>query len=71
MAIQLIKQQTEKFNISKYKDTYNETLLKIIEDKYKGKKVKKPAKMHVMRTSAEDLMSRLKASLEEPRRKAG
>lgn len=71
MAIQLIKLQTEKFNITKYKDNYNQTLLGIIEDKYKGKKIKKPAKMRVVKTSSEDLMSMLKASLDEPRKKAG
>lgn len=70
MAVQLIKQQTEKFNISKYKDTYNETLLKIIHEKSKGKKIRKPAKMKVVHTKKEDLMSMLKASLAEPRRKA-
>jgi len=38
MADKLIEQLTEKFDISNYKDTYTEKLLKIIEDKSKGKK---------------------------------
>lgn len=70
MAVQLVKQQTEKFNISKYRDTYNETLLDIIKQKSKGKKMRKPAKMKVVHARKEDLMSLLKASLAEPKRKA-
>lgn len=70
MAAQLVKQQTEKFDISRYRDTYNETLLNIIEQKFKGKKVRKPSKMRVVHAQKEDLMSLLKASLAEPGRKA-
>ena len=38
MANKLVEQQTEKFNIEKYKDTYTAKLMKIIKEKSKGKK---------------------------------
>lgn len=68
MADKLIEQQTEKFNISKYKDTYTANLLKIIKDKAKGKK-HAPAKLKVVHSKKEDLMSMLKASLENKKKK--
>jgi DNA end-binding protein Ku len=64
MATKLISQLTEKFDISSYKDTYTEKLLKIIKDKAKGKKRKAAPKMKVVHTKSQDLMSMLKASLE-------
>lgn len=69
MAISLIDQLTEKFDISKYKDTYNEELMKVIKAKAKGKKVTAP-KMRVIKGNADDLMNQLKASLKEKRQKA-
>lgn len=67
MADKLIEQLTEKFDISKYKDTYTEKLLKIIEDKSKGKKkaISKPQKTN---KQSDDLMSMLKASLESKKK---
>lgn len=62
MAISLINQLTSKFDISGYKDTYTEQLLKLIEAKAKGEKVTQP-KMRVVHSAKEDLMSQLKASL--------
>ena len=43
MAITLIDQLTAKFDISKYKDTYNGELLKLIKAKASGKKIKSSA----------------------------
>lgn len=63
MANQLIDQLTEKFDISKFKDTYTAKLLKIIEDKSKGRKIEKP-KMKVVHKQSDNLMQMLKASLE-------
>lgn len=63
MADKLIEQLTEKFDIAKYKDTYTAKLLKIIEDKSKGKKKTAP-KLHIVHKQSDDLMSMLKASLE-------
>src|SRR5690606_28137576 len=40
MAETLIENYTEKFDFNKYKDVYNKQLLKIIESKASGKKVK-------------------------------
>ena len=67
MAVQLINQLTEKFNISRYKDEYTDKLLKIIKQKAKGVKPRK-MKMKVVHTKTDDLMSMLKASLEKKKR---
>lgn len=63
MAVTLIDQLTAKFDISKYKDTYKEELLKIIEEKAKGVQ-KPPQKLKVVNKSTQNLMEQLKASLE-------
>ena len=64
MAISLIDQLSGKFDISKYKDTYTEALLKVIKAKAKGKKIAEP-KMKVVHNKTKDLMEQLKASLEK------
>jgi len=69
MAVKLIDQLTAKFDISKYKDTYTETLLKFIKAKAKGKKFTAP-KMRVVHSGAKDLMAELKASLTHVKKKA-
>lgn len=69
MAVSLIDQLTDKFDISKYKDTYNDELMKIIKAKASGKKVKAP-EMKVVHSKTKDLMEQLKASLEVKRKKA-
>ena len=69
MAITLIDQLTAKFDISKYKDTYNGELLKLIKAKASGKKIKVP-QMRVVHNKTKDLMEQLKASLEVKRKKA-
>lgn len=62
MAISLIDQLTEKFDISKLRDDYSDKLLKIIKAKAKGKSVPfKP--MKVVHSKTADLMDQLKASL--------
>src|SRR5918993_281460 len=43
MAISLIEQLSGKFDISKYKDTYSDELMKLIHAKAKGKKLPTPA----------------------------
>ncbi|HPJ09560.1 MAG TPA: Ku protein [Flavobacterium sp.] len=63
MANKLVEQLTEKFDISDFKDTYTEKLMKIIKAKAKGKNPV-PAKMKVVHKQSDDLMSMLKASLE-------
>ncbi len=63
MAMQLIKGMTAKFEPEKFKDTYNETLQKIIDAKAKKKEVKVP-KEKKEEPAMEDLMEQLKKSLE-------
>jgi DNA end-binding protein Ku len=69
MAITLINQLTGKFDISKYKDTYNDELLKLIKAKSSGKKTKVPS-MKVVHSKTKDLMDQLKASLDVKRKKS-
>ena len=69
MAITLVDQLTAKFDISKYKDTYNGELLKLIQAKASGKKVKAP-QMKVVHSKTQDLMDQLKASLDVKRKKS-
>jgi DNA end-binding protein Ku len=69
MALSLIDQLTEKFDISSYKDTYSDKLMKLIKAKGKGKKLPVPH-MKVVHSRAKDLMSQLKASLDTKKRKA-
>jgi DNA end-binding protein Ku len=68
MALALINQLTEKFNIKAYKDTYSDELMKLIEKKAKGKKVTTP-KLRIVHSRSRDLMGQLKASLEKKGRK--
>lgn len=63
MALNLIDQYTEKFDFKKYKDMYNDQLLKIIQAKAQGK-MTKTEKYESKATTSKDLMAQLKASLE-------
>ncbi len=64
MALSLIEQYTEEFDFSKYKDLYNDQLMKVIEAKSSGKKTKvKEVKSEP--TEAKDLMKQLRASLDQ------
>ena len=67
MAISLIDQLSSKFDISKYKDTYNAELMKLIKAKAKGKEIKSP-KLRIVYSKSEDLIKQLKASLEKPKK---
>lgn len=64
MAISLIDQYTTEFNFEKFKDVYNDQLIKIINSKSAGKKAKSE-KFESKPTPATDLMAQLKASLEK------
>lgn len=68
MAITLIDQLTEKFDISKYKDTYSSELLKVIKAKAKGIKTKEPA-LKVVHSKSKDIMSQLRESLNSSTKK--
>ena len=69
MAISLIDQYTEKFDFERFKDVYNDQLMKIIDSKSSGTK-SKPEKFESKATPAKDLMAQLKASLEKRGKKA-
>lgn len=62
MGLALINQYAEKFDVSKFKDNYNDELLKIIKAKAKGKRptIKK---MKIVKTGGDDLYDQLMASL--------
>lgn len=69
MAVTLINQLSGKFDISKYKDTYTDQLLKLIKAKSKGAKVAAP-QLKVVHNKTKDLMEQLKASLGTKKKKA-
>ncbi|MBC7948847.1 MAG: Ku protein [Chitinophagaceae bacterium] len=69
MAIQLIEQLTNDFDISAYKDSYSSKLMKLIQDKAKGKKTTK-SPLRVVHSRNRDLMEQLKASLGSAKKKA-
>jgi DNA end-binding protein Ku len=70
MAIALINQLTpKKFEISKYKDNYDDELMKIIEAKAKGKKITQP-RFKIVHSKSKDIMAQLKESLATPKKKA-
>lgn len=69
MAVNLIEQYSKEFDLSEYNDIYNDELMKVIEDKAKGKKTK-VKKMEVAPTKSQDLMAQLKASLDQKKKKA-
>lgn len=62
MAVSLINQLSGEFDITAYKDTYTEALLKLMKAKAKGVKTKTPH-LKVVHTKSADLMAQLKASL--------
>lgn len=69
MAISLIDTYSDTFKLDKYKDVYNDQLMKIINNKSSGKK-SRAQKVDTTPTQAEDLMAKLKASLEKKKKKS-
>jgi DNA end-binding protein Ku len=68
VAEQLVDGLTAKFEPEKYKDTYREALLEVIEKKVKGGTVKRPSARRAKATNVVDIMDRLKQSLKEVER---
>jgi DNA end-binding protein Ku len=66
MASMLIAQLTKPFKAEDYRDTYSEKLLEVIEAKARGKVTGKPLKI-AHKATTEDLMEKLKASLNTKR----
>lgn len=62
MAVSLINQLTGEFDITAYKDTYTDALLKLIKAKAKGVRTKTPH-LKAVKSKSVDLMAQLKASL--------
>ena len=62
MGLALINQYAEKFDVSKFKDQYNDELLKIIEAKAKGKRAT-VKKMKAPKATGDDLYEQLMQSL--------
>jgi DNA end-binding protein Ku len=63
MAKALIAQLTpKKFNVAKYKDTYDAELLKLIKLRSKGKNLPEP-KIKMVKNKSKDIMDQLKESL--------
>lgn len=62
MAMALIEQMAEPFNISAYRDTYTDKLMDVIKAKAEGTQLPKP-KMRVVNEPTTDIMAQLKASL--------
>lgn len=63
-AIEIIDQMTKKFNPSKYKDTYSRDIEKMVKEKLSNKKMTTKSKAPIA-TNPEDLMKKLKESLEK------
>lgn len=64
LALMLIDKQTEEFKPTAYKDNYHEKLKQVVEAKKKGKKIQAKAKEPEI-TEVQDLMTKLKASLQK------
>lgn len=69
MAVNLIEQLSQEFDPEMYKDTYSESLLKIIKQKAKGKNVKAKKAAPAKEGKVIDLMAQLKASLQSSKSK--
>lgn len=69
MASLLIDQLTKPFQPEEFKDEFSEKLLKVIEAKAKGRGGTFKSMKVVHKTTSEDLMQKLKASLKPPTRK--
>lgn len=67
MALDLIKQYTQPFNIEKFKDEYAKGLMKVIKAKAAGKKGK-VRKLKIVHEHTDDLMAQLKASLSKSKK---
>ena len=69
MAIKLVDQLSEPFDHEKYHDTYSEDLEKIIQQKLKGIKPKAKGQIPVPVTEMEDIMTKLKESLQQSQKR--
>lgn len=71
VARQLVESLAESFEIDRYKDTYREAVLAVIERKAAGEEVAAEPRPAAKTTKAPDLMGALQASLQQARARAG
>lgn len=69
MAVSLIEQLTDKFDLASFKNTYSGALMKVIRAKSKGTKIEAP-RLRIVHRQSDDLMAQLKASLNVKKKKA-
>lgn len=69
MAEQLVSSMADKFAPEKYSNEYRDNLMKIINDKLKGKKIEVPEVAEPEPTNVIDLMTRLQESLSQGKSK--
>lgn len=69
MALELVNSMSSHFAPEKYKDTYSAELRKVIQRKSKGQKIAIAPQKRVREAKVYDLISALKASLEEKSKK--
>lgn len=65
MAEQLVNSMSDKFAPEKYSNEYRDNLMRIINDKLKGKKIEVPDVEEPEPTNVIDLMTRLQESLSQ------
>jgi len=65
VAKSLVKKLTKKYDAKKFKDTYTDEMMDIIEAKAKGKRIKISSEGPRVSTDVKDLMKMLKLSLEK------
>jgi DNA end-binding protein Ku len=71
VARRLVESLAEPFDISKYKDTYREAVLDLIDRKASGEEIVVQPQAEPQTLEAPDLMSALEASLEQVRKRTG
>jgi DNA end-binding protein Ku len=71
MAEQLVAQYSTKFDAAKYTDDYRAYIMRLIEDKLKGKEISTEETAEPEGTPVLDLMARLRESLEQGRKRGG
>src|SRR5581483_5628275 len=71
MAEQLVAQFATTFDGSKYTDDYRAYIMRLIDDKLKGKEISTEEAEEPEGTPVLDLMARLRESLEQGRKKGG
>jgi DNA end-binding protein Ku len=69
MAEQLVTTLADEFQPEKYSDTYKNNLMRIIEEKLKGKKIEVEEPEELEPTNVLDLMTRLQESLAQGKKK--